>query len=133
MIIIRTLSLFTYFTYIFIDIIICVLESKLWSSEIFRMMSRVVADLSLGLLSLYRVVPRVPMLIREKRGTSVKSCGAYAECYSRYRESEAAFEGQIVAAANLLVDNHFMTEHNSYMGLRHGRLNHLFELDGVLC
>jgi hypothetical protein len=57
------------------------------------------------------------MLVREKSGTSVKSCGAYAECYSRYRESEAAFEGHIVAAANLLVDNHCMTEHNSGFGM----------------
>jgi hypothetical protein len=36
-ILIKTLSLLTYFRYIYIDIIIYVLESKSWSSEIFWM------------------------------------------------------------------------------------------------
>jgi Trk-type K+ transport system membrane component len=34
---IRSLSLLTYFTYIFLDIIIYVLESTSWSSGIFQM------------------------------------------------------------------------------------------------
>jgi hypothetical protein len=52
MIPIRTLSLPAYFTYIFIDIIIYALGSTPWSSEIFWMMGRVVADPSLGLPSI---------------------------------------------------------------------------------
>jgi hypothetical protein len=35
-------------------------------------------------------------------------------------ESEAAFETQIVNAANLLDGNYNITEHNVYKGLRHG-------------
>jgi hypothetical protein len=36
------------------------------------------------------------------------------------QESEAAFEARIVAAANLLVGNYCVPEHNSYTGLWHG-------------
>jgi hypothetical protein len=67
MIPIRILSLFTYFTYIFIDIIIYALENMLWSSGIFWMVGRVITDSSLGLLSLCGVVPRVPILISSPR------------------------------------------------------------------
>jgi hypothetical protein len=38
-----------------------------------------------------------------------------------------------VNATNLLVGNYNIPEHNTYKGLRHGRLNHVFELAGVLC
>jgi hypothetical protein len=55
---IRTLSLLAYFTYIFIDIIINVLESMTWSSRIFWMVSRVITDPSLGLPSPCGVVPQ---------------------------------------------------------------------------
>jgi hypothetical protein len=67
MIPIRILSLFTYFTYIFIDIIIYALENMLWSSEIFWMVGRVITDSFLGLPSLCGVVPRVPILISSPR------------------------------------------------------------------
>jgi hypothetical protein len=60
---IRTLSLLVYFTHIFIDIIIYVLLSTLWSFGIFWMVSRVIADPSLGLPSPYGMVLRVPILI----------------------------------------------------------------------
>jgi hypothetical protein len=50
-----------------------------------------------------------------------------------YEESRAKFEARIVNAANLLVDNYNIAEHNAYQGLRHGQLNHIFELAGVLC
>jgi hypothetical protein len=60
---ISTLSLLTYLTYIFIDIIIYALGSMPWSSKIFWMVGRVVADPSLGLLSPCGVVPRVPILV----------------------------------------------------------------------
>jgi hypothetical protein len=63
MILIRTLSLLAYFTYILIDIIIYALVSTLWSSGIFWMVGRVVKDPSLGLPSPYEVVPRVLILI----------------------------------------------------------------------
>jgi hypothetical protein len=56
-----TLSLFTYFTYMFIDIIICALGSTSYSSEIFCMVGSVVADPLLDLLSLCGVVSRVPI------------------------------------------------------------------------
>jgi hypothetical protein len=36
------------------------------------------------------------------------------------QESEAAFKAWIVTAANLLVGNYNVTEHNAYKGLRHG-------------
>jgi hypothetical protein len=61
MIPIRTLSLFAYFTYIFIDIIIYTLESTPWSSGIFWMVGRVIVDPSMGLPSLCGVVPQVPI------------------------------------------------------------------------
>jgi hypothetical protein len=63
MIPIRTLSLLAYFTYIFIDTIIYALGSTAWSSRIFWMVDRVIADPSLGLPSLCSVVPRVPIVI----------------------------------------------------------------------
>jgi hypothetical protein len=59
MIPIRTLSLLSYF----IDIAIYALGSTPWSSGIFWMMDRVVLDPSLGLLSLCRAVPRIPILV----------------------------------------------------------------------
>jgi hypothetical protein len=43
------------------------------------------------------------------------------------------FEARIVNAANLLVGNYNVAEHNTYQGLRHGRLNHVSILAGVLC
>jgi hypothetical protein len=49
------------------------------------------------------------------------------------QESEAAFEAWIIVAANLLVGNYNVMERNSYTGLRHAWLNHVFELAGVLC
>jgi hypothetical protein len=58
MIPIMTLSLLAYFTYISIDIIIYALGSMSWSSGIFWLVGRVIADPSLGLLSPCRVVPR---------------------------------------------------------------------------
>jgi hypothetical protein len=36
-------------------------------------------------------------------------------------------------ATNLLVGNYNIAEHNAYKGLRHGMLNHVFELAYVLC
>jgi hypothetical protein len=59
MISIRTLSLLTYFT----DIAICALGNMPWSSRIFLMVGRIIADRSLGLLSLCGVVPRVLILV----------------------------------------------------------------------
>jgi hypothetical protein len=38
----------------------------------------------------------------------------------------------IVNVANLLVGNYNVVEHNAYQGLRHGRLNRIFELARVL-
>jgi hypothetical protein len=49
------------------------------------------------------------------------------------QESEAAFDKRIVNAANLLVDNYNIIEHNAYKGHRHGQLNHVFELVSLLC
>jgi hypothetical protein len=63
MISIRTLSLLVYFTYIFIDIIMYALGSTSWSSEIFWMVCRVIADPSLDLLSLCRMVPQIPIIV----------------------------------------------------------------------
>jgi hypothetical protein len=63
MILIRTLSLLTYFTYIFIDIIIYVLGSTLWSSEIFWIVGRIIANPSSDLPSPCGTVPRVSILI----------------------------------------------------------------------
>jgi hypothetical protein len=67
MITIRTLFLLTYFTYIFIDIIIYVLRSMTWSSRIFWMVGRVVADPSLGLLSPCEVVLLILILVSSPR------------------------------------------------------------------
>jgi hypothetical protein len=57
MILIRTLSLLDYFTYISIDIIIYALRSTLWSSGIFWMVDRVILDPSLGLPNLCGMEP----------------------------------------------------------------------------
>jgi hypothetical protein len=62
-----TLSLLFYFKYIFINIIIYVLGSKSWSSEIFWMVGRVVVDPSLGLPSPYGMVPQVLILVSSPR------------------------------------------------------------------
>jgi hypothetical protein len=48
-------------------------------------------------------------------------------------ESGAKFEARIMNAANLLVGNYNVAEHKAYQGLRHGLLNHIFELTRVLC
>jgi hypothetical protein len=53
----RTPSLLAYFRCIFIDIIFYALRSMSWSSGIFNMVGRVIADPSLGLPSPYEVVP----------------------------------------------------------------------------
>jgi hypothetical protein len=63
MILIRTLSLLAYFTYIFIDIIIYAMGSTPLSSGIFWMVGRVIAGPSWGLSSPCGVVPRVPILV----------------------------------------------------------------------
>jgi hypothetical protein len=63
-----TLSLFVYFTYILIDIIIYALGSTLWYSKIFWMVDWVIADPSLDIPSLCGVVPRVPILIKGRHG-----------------------------------------------------------------
>jgi hypothetical protein len=47
------------------------------------------------------------------------------------KESGAAFEMWIVRAANLLVGNYNIAKHKAYIGLCHGRLNHVFELAGL--
>jgi hypothetical protein len=73
MIPIRTLSLLTFFTDIFIDIIIYVLGSTSWSSGIFWMVGWVIADPSLGLPSLYGVVPGVPILVNDKSVCQITS------------------------------------------------------------
>jgi hypothetical protein len=61
---IRTLSLFAYFTYISIYIIIYALESTSWSSEITWMVAQVIMDPSLGHAIPYEVVPWVLIIIR---------------------------------------------------------------------
>jgi hypothetical protein len=63
MISISNLSLLNYFIDISIDIIIYVLRSTSWSSKVFYMVGRVVADSSLGLSNPRGVVPQVPILI----------------------------------------------------------------------
>jgi hypothetical protein len=63
MILIKTLSLLAYFTYIFIDITIYALGSTAWSYGIFWMVGQVIADPSLGFPSLCRVVPWVPIIV----------------------------------------------------------------------
>jgi hypothetical protein len=47
--------------------------------------------------------------------------------------SEAQFMASIEDAANLLVGKYNTVEHTAYQGLRHRRLNHIFELAGILC
>jgi hypothetical protein len=42
------------------------------------------------------------------------------------QESQAEFEVRIASAANLLVGNYNVMEHNAYQGLRHRRLNRVF-------
>jgi hypothetical protein len=49
------------------------------------------------------------------------------------KETKATFETWIVNAANLLVGNYNVVEHNAYTGLRHEQLNCVFELPGLLC
>jgi hypothetical protein len=49
------------------------------------------------------------------------------------QELGVTFEAWIVNAASLLMGNYNITKHNAYKGLRHGRLNQVFELAGVLC
>jgi hypothetical protein len=51
----------------------------------------------------------------------------------RAQEVGAAFEARMVNAASLLVGNYNITEHNTYKGIRHGRLNRVFELASVVC
>jgi hypothetical protein len=60
---IRTLFLHVYFTYIFIDVIFYALRSMAWSSRIFWVVDRVVADPSLGLSIPCEVVPLVLILV----------------------------------------------------------------------
>jgi hypothetical protein len=49
------------------------------------------------------------------------------------QERGVEFEACIVSAANVPVGNYNITEHKVCQGLWHGRLNHVFELAGVLC
>jgi hypothetical protein len=63
MIPIRTLSLFSYFTYVSIDMSIYALGDMSWSSRVFRSMGRVIAEPSLGCPSPYGVIPWVPTLV----------------------------------------------------------------------
>jgi hypothetical protein len=51
----------------------------------------------------------------------------------RERESKSKFVVRIENAANLLVGKYNIAEHKAYQELRHGRLNYIFELAGVLC
>jgi hypothetical protein len=51
----------------------------------------------------------------------------------RDQESEAKFVARIEDAANELVGLYNIAEHNACQGLRHGRLNRIFELARVLC
>jgi hypothetical protein len=51
----------------------------------------------------------------------------------RKHESEEAFIAWIIVATNLLVGNYCLMKHNACIRLRHGQLNHVFELVGVLC
>jgi hypothetical protein len=64
---IRTISLYAYFTYIFIDIIFYALRSTSWSSGIFWMVDQVIADPSLGLSIPCEVVPLVLILVSNPR------------------------------------------------------------------
>jgi hypothetical protein len=49
------------------------------------------------------------------------------------QESGAKFAARIEKAANELVSRYTIMEHNTYKGLCHGRVNHVFELAGFLC
>jgi hypothetical protein len=49
------------------------------------------------------------------------------------RESPAKFAAQIEKAANELVGQYNLTEHNAYQGLCHGQINRVFEIVGFLC
>jgi AmiR/NasT family two-component response regulator len=49
------------------------------------------------------------------------------------QESGLSFVARITNAASLLVGNYNIAEQNAYKGLRHGRVNHMFELAGMLC
>jgi hypothetical protein len=49
------------------------------------------------------------------------------------RESEAKFVARIKKSMNLLDGKYNIAEHKANHGLRHGRLNHIFGLVGVLC
>jgi hypothetical protein len=53
--------------------------------------------------------------------------------WCRCRISEAEFVAHIEKAKNELVGRYNLTEHNTYQGLQHGRLNRIFELAGILC
>jgi hypothetical protein len=61
------LSLLAYFTYFLIDIIIYAAGSTPRSSGIFWMVGQVIADPSLGLLTLCDIVPRVLILVSMPR------------------------------------------------------------------
>jgi hypothetical protein len=98
MISIKTLSLLVYYIYIFIDIIIYVLGTTSWSSEIFRMVGRVIVDHSFDLLSPCGVVPRVPILISGRQTGLFSTWEAYhaqvncfkGACYRGYMTKEEA-------------------------------------------
>jgi hypothetical protein len=49
------------------------------------------------------------------------------------QELGLTLEVRISTAACLLVGNYNIAEHNAYKGLRHGRLNQVFELASMLC
>jgi hypothetical protein len=49
------------------------------------------------------------------------------------KESRATFETWTIQAANLLVGNYNIAEHKAYTRLRHGWINRVFELVGLLC
>jgi hypothetical protein len=48
-------------------------------------------------------------------------------------KSEAKFVVRIKDTANELVGRYNIMEYNAYHGLRHGRLNRIFELVEILC
>jgi hypothetical protein len=49
------------------------------------------------------------------------------------QELASTFEARIGTDAYLLVGNYNIIEHNAYKGLRHGWLNRVSELAGMLC
>jgi hypothetical protein len=77
-----TLSILAYFTYIFIDIIIYALGSTTWSSGIFWMVGRVIADPSLGLPSLFGVEPQVSILVIYSIGQESKKTNSPSNNYA---------------------------------------------------